>query len=62
MCGFSFITEVADARDTKSAEVVEGMAYRVKRDGQVVKSFFGEFAWADAERLFTDILMDATYS
>lgn len=64
-----FQIEVADIIDTKSGVRYEDGAFRVTRNGRpaiVGKGgtvpFFGETAWADAERLFNDLVLKARHA
>lgn len=67
--GEVFMIESADIIDTKNGTRYEDGAYRVLRNGKAVKQgkggtvpFYGEMAWADAERLFSDVVLAARYA
>lgn len=53
--------ETSDALDTKTGTVYRDGAYRVLVDGKPIRGkggtvpFFGEMAWADAQRLVDDL-------
>lgn len=56
--------EVADIRDIVGGHIYTDGAYRVKAkygDGQSyrrAKTFYGEMAWADSQRMFNDIVSE----
>lgn len=47
---------VADLRDKRNGDTFRDGAWRIvdKSTGRIVRTFFGEVAWSDAERLFHD--------
>ncbi len=60
------VREVADIRDTVGGYVYTDGAYRVKatKDGKSfrrAKTFYGEMAWGDSQRMFNDIVSEVRY-
>ena len=52
----------ADAVDTRTGTIFQSGAYRVlDGDKAVSKVFYGEVAWADADRLFYDLKFKEMY-
>lgn len=52
--------DACDLIDTRGNEFHDG-AYRVRQNGKHIKTFKGETAWMDAERLATDLALQAKY-
>ena len=58
------VREVADIRDTVGGRIYTDGAYRVKAkygDGKSyrrTKTFYGEVAWSDSQRMFDDIVWE----
>ena len=51
-----FALQYADAKDDKTGDIFRQGAYRVTKNGKPVgRTFFGESAWSDAQRLFFDV-------
>jgi hypothetical protein len=53
--------EVTDLIDNRGRVFDEG-AWRVKVDGKVRKTFKGETAWSDAQRLYNDEIVAARWA
>lgn len=52
--------EVTDLIDERGRVFDQG-AWRVKKDGKVLKTFKGETAWSDSLRLYNDTIVQARW-